>query len=43
MENIVAGKTKEKESHDEAITYAWLEDATYETLNVDIITTSEQT
>jgi len=31
---------KRKESHDEAITYAWPEDATYETLNVDIITTS---
>ena len=34
------GKTKEKDNQDEAITYAWPEDVTYETLNVDIIAIS---
>jgi len=40
MENIEAGKTKEKESHDEAITYAWPKDATYEGLDVNTIVIS---
>jgi len=40
MENIVAGKTKEKESHDEARTYAWPENATYESLDVNTIVIS---
>ena len=37
---IRVGKSKEKANQEEAITYAWPEDATYETLNVNIITIS---
>ena len=38
--SVRVGKTKEKESHDEDKTYAWPENMTYETLDVNIITIS---
>jgi len=37
---IRIGKPKEKDNQEEAITYAWPEDATYETLAVNVITIS---
>ena len=38
--SVRTGRIKEKECQEEAMTYAWPEDASYETLDVDVIAIS---